>query len=225
MEGSVYMGKALRRKKTRPRKKRLGIFLMSLVFVFVLLFTAFIIIDSKIFPLVLEVLENELVSTVNMSINESAAKTISQLELTSSDFYEKSESEDGKINSIAVNTVLINTICNQIAVDISENLNNIGPQKVSLPIGSIAGIKTLANIGPSYTVTALPMGNAVVDYNSSFESVGINQVNFQIWIKVDTKIKVVNPLQTAEINITRKLPLVNTIINNEIPAVYFNNPK
>lgn len=225
MEGSVYMGKAVRRKKTRPRRRRLRTFLLSVLFVLILSFIAFIIIDSKIFPLVLEVLENELVSTVNISINESAAKTISQLELTSSDFYEKSEGNDGKINSIAVNTVLINTICNQIAVDISENLNNIGPRKVSLPIGSIAGIQTLANIGPSYTVTALPMGNAVVDYNSSFESVGINQVNFQIWITVDTKIKVVNPLQSAEINISRRLPLVNTIINNEIPTVYFNNSK
>jgi len=66
------------------------------------------------------------------------------------------------------------------------------------------------------------MGNAQVDYETGFEAVGINQVNFQVWLKVDSVIAVVNPLQRQEITVSRKVSLVNTVITGEVPSVYLS---
>ena len=41
----------------------------------------------------------------------------------------------------------------------------------------------------SLTFTLLPQGIVDVDYETSFESVGINQINYKIWITISVDIK------------------------------------
>ena len=77
-----------------------------------------------------------------------------------------------------------------------------------------------SNTGPSIPFYLKPMGLASVDYETSFTAEGINQINFKIWINVAMDIKIVNPLRSETMSVSRKIMLVDTIINGTVPERY-----
>lgn len=216
-------------KKAKPWKKNnkkftgTKIFLFSLILVIV--FSYIIIqIDKKMLPSVISMSNLITKNKINQAISYSVSKVVTDLELNSSDFYKKSVDETGNLNSFSINTILVNDFCNKVSVNISNQLEIMGEEKISIPIGSLFSIKFLSNFGPKYSVKILPMGNSNVDYESSFESVGINQVNFQIWLKIDSDVQIVNPLQKEKITVSRKVSLVNTVMSGVVPPAYLNIP-
>ena len=65
-------------------------------------------------------------------------------------------------------------------------------------------------------------GSAYVDYDTSFESAGINQTNFKIWINVMINVRIVNPLVSKSVEVQRKIMLIDTVIKGDIPMGYLN---
>jgi len=158
---------------------------------------------------------------MNDTIYRSVNNIIKERNLSAADFYTKNDAGD----SLSVNTVLVSDLCNTAALDISNTLDSMGEQRISIPIGSVLSIKALANSGPAYTVSLLPAGNAEVNYESKFVAMGINQINFQVWLHVTSTVRIVNPIQSNVIEVDRDVPLVNTIISGDVPNSYFNvNP-
>lgn len=204
-------------KRPKPAK-----FLLIFSFILILLTLAVIETDKKAFPQIYEIAHIKSKNKMNTALNFSVTEISKELDLKASDFYYKSFDESGKVCDIAVNTILVNEFCALLAERLSERMLQMGNEAVSLPYGSLSGIRYLSNFGPEYTVYVTPMGDAFVDYESSFESVGINQVNFQIWLIVESSSKVVNPLQSMDIELSRKVALVNTVITGEVPATYLN---
>ena len=176
--------------------------------------------NQRIIPSVIEIVRIEAQSDINRLLNDSIKKISDELGLNSSDFYTKSVDNSGKINSFSVNTILINEVCARIAADVSAKLSDSSVQTISVPMGMLLGIDIFANKGLKYNVKILPKGNTLVDYETEFKSAGINQVNFQIWLTADSKIQIVNPLQGEEISVSRKIALVNAVINGEVPPAY-----
>ncbi len=200
-------------------KVRLVIFLSLIVILFSGIYF-FYLFDQKVMPSVISITEIAAQSKINDAIN--VAFEDSTRELGAQDFYTFGLNPSGSVESLTINTIMINNICSRVAAEISDKLAN-GEQEVSMPVGSIFGITALSNIGPLYKVSVVPMGTAFVDYESEFVSVGINQVNFQIWLNVNSTVRIVNPLQDKKITVSRKLALVNTVLSGKVPDVYFNS--
>jgi len=84
------------------------------------------------------------------------------------------------------------------------------------------GLDTLAQFGPHFSFSLAPIGNALVDYESSFTAVGINQTHFAVWLTVESTVRIINPVQSSEIIVNRTVSLVDTIISGEVPETYLN---
>ena len=210
-----------RAKKKSKRSK--AFYIISFIVIAVIAALAFIIrLDAMLFPVALQAAEITARSRMNEIINNSTIHAIDRHELVSGDFYSVSVNEEGQLNTLSVNTILINNLSNEIAVYMSRELMEMDNERVQIPYGALTGIRVMANMGPMYTVYLMPIGEVMVDYSSSFASVGINQVNFQVWLNVSARMSIINPLQSTEIVLDRKIPLVNTVINAEIPNVFFN---
>lgn len=206
--------------RSRSRKRISPLFIFSILLV--ILTISIVEADKKAFPQIYEIAHIKSKNKINTAINFSITEISKEMELKAPDFYFKSFDESGRVCDISVNTILVNEFCALLAERISSRLLHMGNEVVSLPTGSLSGIRYFANLGPDYTVYVTPMGDAFVNYDCSFESVGINQVNFQLWLIVDTSAKVVNPLQSQDINLSRKVALVNTVITGEVPDTYLN---
>jgi sporulation protein YunB len=208
-----------KQKKIKPAR---GILLAV---IFVLLFSlgyGYYRFDRRILPLVLAAFELRLKTTINNAIYSVVQDIIQERGVSSDDFYIYAREPDGSGPVLAVNTVLVNEICNAAALGISERLSNLPPEKIAVPIGMALGLDTLGQMGPKFTITLAPTGNAQVNYESRFGAVGINQAHFEVWLTVESTIRIINPVQSSTVVVVRDVSLVDTVISGVVPDTYLN---
>lgn len=209
-----------RRKRNRISIKLLKALLFFLCVVIVLLLV-FRIVSIRTMPLVNAIATLEARNRINKIILETINDTIVNGEVVTTDFYSKTEDTSGILTSLTVNTVLVNALCAELADNISEEFIAPDSKPISIPMGTLTGIDLLANLGPNYNVKVLPHGSAEVYYESRFESVGINQINFQVWLDVSVNMRIINPLLPDEIIVERRVPIVNTVFSGKVPENFF----
>jgi sporulation protein YunB len=191
--------------------------LVSLVALISLAIALTIVTNRAIMPAVITIANQRSVAIINDVINESLITTIHQFGLVSENFYNMTEDSEGQLASLSVDTILINQVAALLAVDISRQLSIDNPTPISVPLGMLTGIPVLASMGPDISVNIVPTGEARVEYETSFTSAGINQINFQVWLTVETNMRIVVPLQEDIIPVTRRVPLVNTVFAGTVP--------
>jgi len=176
--------------------------------------------DRRILPLALEAAEVHLQAEINSVINQVVHEIISERDITSANFIVQHSPVGDSGPVLSVNTVLVNDISNAVAMRISDKLNNLDAEIVSIPMGMAFRLDTLAQVGPRVTFRMAPIGNALVDYASSFTAVGINQVRLAVWLIVESEVRIINPVHSREILVNRHVSLVDTIISGVVPGTY-----
>lgn len=214
-------------KKRRKRKNykirlKIKIYLFIFILIFFLAFAIFIRqFEKYVVPSVIAISEKYATNMISLEINRSVEKTVNEMRVVTDDFLNKSFNKGGS-NFLDVDTILINNLCNSISVNLSQKLISINDTKMKLPIGIFSGFNAFYGVGPKFSTYVSTTGDAQVDYETKFESVGINQINFQVWLKIDTKVRIINPLCKKDISVSRKLMLVNTVFNGQVPGTYLN---
>ena len=173
-------------------------------------------------PTAIKVSQKYATNIISQEINKSVEKTITSLRLHTNDFFNKNVNKDTNKTYLDVDTILINNVCAKVSDELSKNLKNINDTKIDLPIGVFSGISAFSEFGPPFTVCLSSIGDAIVDYETNFQSVGINQINFQVYLNISCSISIINPMYKKDIDVSRKLMLVNTIFDGEVPKTYLN---
>lgn len=200
--------------------KNSGFFKTARNITFLLLIIFFVISVAYIhfvMPISVKICQKYAITSINNIIQNSLYS--SSKNIKSEDFILRSDN-NGRLEYLSVNSMVVNNICAETASTVSQNLNNLTTSKIRLPLGVFTGLPILSHFGPSTTIRLQPIGDATADYETSMTQAGVNQVNFQVWINVHTTVSIVNPLWSKDLEITRKLTLVNTVFNGEIPKTY-----
>lgn len=199
-------------KKKQLRKILSVIFLSSCFFLF------FTILESQLIPPLKEISHMQCKSICNQIIDTAAVKIIKKLEIENTPLLLVSD----ETNDYRANAALINQFCSMFSSEITENLSAIENEKICIPLGAATGFSFFANTGPFIPFSLVPMGAARVDYESDFLSVGINQINYKIWLLLSMEIKIVNPLYHESITLERKIMLVDLVFSGKVPEQYFH---
>lgn len=197
-----------------------GFFKTARNITFLLLIIFFVISIAYIrfvMPISVKICQKYAITSINNIIQNSMYSASKNIK--SEDFILRSDN-NGRLEYLSVNSIIVNNICAETASTVSQNLNNLTTSKIRLPLGVFTGLPILSRFGPSTTIRLQPIGDATADYETSMTQAGVNQVNFQVWINVHTTVSIVNPLWSKDLEITRKLTLVNTVFNGEIPKTY-----
>ena len=200
--------------------KNSGFFKTARNITFLLLIIFFVISVAYIhfvMPISVKICQKYAITSINNIIQNSLYS--SSKNIKSEDFILRSDN-NGRLEYLSVNSMIVNNICAETASTVSQNLNNLTTSKIRLHLGVFTGLPILSHFGPSTTIRLQPIGDATADYETSMTQAGVNQVNFQVWINVHTTVSIVNPLWSKDLEITRKLTLVNTVFNGEIPKTY-----
>lgn len=200
--------------------RNIGFFKTARNITFLLLIIFFVISIAYIrfvMPISVKICQKYAITSINNIIQNSLYS--SSKNIKSEDFILRSDN-NGRLEYLSVNSMIVNNICAETASTVSQNLNNLTTSKIRLPLGVFTGLPILSHFGPSTTIRLQPIGDATADYETSMTQAGVNQVNFQVWINVHTTVSIVNPLWSKDLEITRKLTLVNTVFNGEIPKTY-----
>ena len=197
-----------------------GFFKTARNITFLLLIIFFVISIAYIrfvMPISVKICQKYAITSINNIIQNSMYSASKNIK--SEDFILRSDN-NGRLEYLSVNSIIVNNICAETASTVSQNLNNLTTSKIRLPLGVFTGLPILSHFGPSTTIRLQPIGDTTADYETSMTQAGVNQVNFQVWINVHTTVSIVNPLWSKDLEITRKLTLVNTVFNGEIPKTY-----
>lgn len=213
------------KKRKFKRKKLFKIPFFSLTILCILIWLIYLFIlqfENEVLPTAIKVSQKYATNIISQEINKSVEKTITSLRLHTNDFFNKNVNKGTNKTYLDVDTILINNVCAKVSDELSKNLKNINDTKIDLPIGVFSGISAFSEFGPPFTVCLSSIGDAIVDYETNFQSVGINQINFQVYLNISCSISIINPMYKKDIDVSRKLMLVNTIFDGEVPKTYLN---
>ena len=202
------------RKRKRNRKKRNILPILLPAFLTVL---CLFLLEKSLLPPLKEISHMQCKAAANHIIDEAAANALADMELDAAALLQ--EGTDGE--SYTANTALVNQFCALLSRDITEQLNELPKEVIPIPLGAVTHWGILANKGPKIPFTLLPMGAVRVDYETAFSSVGINQMNYKIWLAVQLELRIVNPLYQEDITLDRKIMLADLVFSGKVPEHYF----
>lgn len=130
--------------------------------------------------------------------------------------------EQGKIQMIKINIILVNEIASDVAIKIQEAINNYDKSNFHIRLGTFTGTKLLSGRGPKVEIKMSTTGNVATDLISEFSQAGVNQTLHRIYLKVDCSISILTPFDTIEETITNQVLLAEAVIVGEVPSTYYN---
>lgn len=216
------MGKRLIDSKLGDFKRIIITFI--LIFIVSVFIGSFIYVDNNLRPTITVLAETKAMELANRSINKAVGDIVKDKINYSDLIYTKLDSQ-GKISMIQSNTVLMNQVASDVALEIQNELKQVKTTTSYIPIGTALKSPILAKYGPQLKVSIQPIGTVSVDFKTSFESAGINQTRHTIYLEVKTQVKVVIPLTTSTKEVKAQIPICETIIVGDVPESYVNVPK
>jgi len=200
------------------------IVIFSIIFGLSVLIGSFIYVDNSLRPTITVLAETKALELANRSINKAVGEIIKDKINYSDLMYTKIDAE-GKITMIQANTIMMNKIASDVALQIQEELKQVKTTTSYIPIGTALGSPILAKYGPQLKVSIQPIGTVSVDFKTDFESSGINQSRHRIYLESKTVVKVVIPLTTSTKEVKVQIPICETIVIGDVPNSYVNIPE
>ncbi|MEF9990972.1 MAG: sporulation protein YunB [Romboutsia sp.] len=210
-------------KQKRDNLKK-NTFIIIAIFILSVLIGSFLYIDRTLRPTITVLAETKALELANKSINKSVAQMV-EGKINYEDLMNVQLNSNGSISYIQANTIMMNEIASQIALEIQQELKKVKSTTAYIPIGTALGSPILAKYGPKLKISIEPIGTVNVDFQTQFESSGINQTRHTIYLEAKTKVKVVIPLTTSTKEVNTKIPICETIIVGDVPNSYLNIPQ
>lgn len=210
-------------KKFKAKKKKNLILrtikIYIIIFIVTVITTALIIekLEERIEPLVYELAQVYSINLLNTLIAKTTREEILEKNYVNSDFYSYKVDEEGYITLFEVNSILINNITTNISTALQKELIDTSEKFISIPIGEVFLVEYFSDFGPTYKYGIIPIGYGVIDYETKFTSVGVNQTNFQVFLNVKADMKIVNPLYEKDFTVEKKVILLDTVIGGKVP--------
>ena len=194
-------------------KKFFSIFIIILIAII-----TFYSIYKSITP-IFEVLCIEKVRSIGTYImNDASNKVLDNLDYKN--IVSLEENEGNRV--LKTDVVIINKIASDIALEAEKQFKELENEKIAIPIGALLGNKYLAGTGPNINIQVIPAGNILTEIKNEFESKGINQTVYRIYLELTSKVSIVSQHKTIEENIVNQVLLVETVIVGEVPDSYYN---
>ena len=209
-------------KRVRKRKnKKIAI---SLFFIVLGICLSAAAINRQIAPNIDAVSRLKAQGIVNMMISETIQETFSVLE-KKKDLYDIQYGDDGKVQTVQANTVLINQAMSDLTICLQEKYDALEPQCVHIPLGSVLGSLLLSQTTRGVEISILPLSVSKCDYVTGFESQGINQTKYKIFVEIESDVRILQPFSQENFSINSKMLVSEIVILGDVPENYVHVPK
>lgn len=215
------------RKGKNNKRKLFAYTYIVIIFTLLLVIYGFVLVDQRIKPTVLTIAEITAKQVASKAINESINAKITD-DIKYQDLYFLRTDNEGNITFMQSNTILMNTLAAEVALEVQRRMQEIGSRDdtiIRIPLGNIFGSQLLAQYGPKIKVKVTTIGRVNVDFYTEFEQSGINQTRHKIYLTVNTQVKTIIPFISKTMPIQSTVPIAETIIVGKVPDNYINVPK
>ncbi len=211
------MKRRLIKSKTSDFKRVILTFVI--ISLFLMITVGFMYVDKSLTPTIKVLAETKAEEIASRSINKAVGDIIKD-KINYSDLVLTKSDANGKISMVQSNTILMNQIASDVAIQIQNELKKAKTTTSYIPIGTALGSPILAKYGPQVKVSIEPIGTVNVNFSTKFEDAGINQTRHRIYLEVKAQVNVVIPLSTEPKEVKAQVPICETIIIGEVPQSY-----
>lgn len=205
---------------TKRSKIRLSIkhpkIILVIITICVLFNTILYFFDKNILPAVLSIGEEKLRREATTIINETALDIYSK-DFNYNDMIITEKDNDGNITMLRADTVKLNYLSAKLVLASNDKIGELEEIGLKVPMGYVTKNLIFYNLGPKVDIKMTQIGNITSNYESVFESAGINQTRHKIYLNVNMKMKLIVPLNSRDVEITSQIPISETIIVGKIP--------
>ena len=213
-----------RRKKSRSRC-RPGKTSAVVLAVFAAVFISVVcLMHSIVGPNIEETARIKATAIVSRTVNQALAEELEKINDGDSLFDEKRNSS-GTLEMVQADSVRINMLMSQLSMNIQDRFSDMGREDFQVSLGTLLGSRVLSQTGPYVTVTVVPMSVSSMDFKTEFETQGINQTKYKIYVILECRVKMLAPFSTGIFKTKNTVLAAETVILGSVPDSYVQVPK
>lgn len=125
-------------------------------------------------------------------------------------------------NILKTDVKVINKIATEISLEVEQKIKELEKEEIKISLGALTGIKYLMGIGPNIKIKIIPSGNMETQIKNEFESKGINQTVYRIYLELTCNIDIVTGYKTISNKIQNHVLMVETVVVGDVPNAYYN---
>lgn len=203
--------------KSRERFRKLGVKLIAAALV---ILGTTLLIDLSLRPIVETVNAYECHTAVSSVINQAVLAELEREDVNYSQMVTLTTNGDGEVTSIETNTLNINRLKTCVAARIEREIGRLSDISISIPVGTLTGLKLLHGHGFCVGMTISPLGCANTTIISEFSDAGINQTRHRIIIEIDTEVDAIIPGFSSRVPVSTSIVAAETIVVGRVPDAY-----
>lgn len=213
----------MRRRPKRDRKNS-GKWFACLILLMVLALYSVVFTEKIIKPNVAAIAEVKVKAMITQIVNDAVREEfktnsgISELLTIKTD-------QEGNITYVESNTIAMNNLASKLTQTVQNQYKWKDAVSLNVPAGSIVGSQILSQVGPDISLKVLPIGMSRVNFKTEFESMGINQTKYKVFLQMDSQARVLAPFSINNIEVQNTILVAEAIIVGEVPQSYVNVPK
>lgn len=201
---------ARKKRSTGKKRKRLLCFLLLTA---ALLF----FLELRLKPIAASVAEVQARAMAAEIVNQSVYEVLEETGIDSESLETINCSSGNRITSVTSDAVMTNRLKTAVTLRIQNRLSEISSRRVDIPLGTLIGSELTNGQGPSLPIYISLSGSVTSDFESSFESGGLNQTVHKLSIVVTTELHIMLPLGTADTTVTTSVLVGETVIVGDVP--------
>ncbi|WP_312091902.1 sporulation protein YunB [Aminipila sp.] len=161
---------------------------------------------------------------VSYAINEATCKQFFKEATKIDDLLIINTDNEGSIELVQSNTIAMNILAAELGKEIKQMYRNMEPTEMKVPLGTILGSQLMSQSDVSVNMKVLPISVSNIEFLSEFESQGINQTKYKVYLSLTSKVKVMAPFSSNTLEIHNVVLVSEAVILGKVPNSYVNVP-
>ncbi|HIT22110.1 MAG TPA: sporulation protein YunB [Candidatus Scybalousia intestinigallinarum] len=235
----------LRKKKAHFKMRKRHLFLFTMIGVVITVIFSLYHINRHFTPLLFEMAELEIQKFSTIMVNKAIAQVLED-KINTDELFETVKSEDGSIQTIDFNPVVVNQVLNLATTVVQNNLkllehgelDAIGIYDMDLPeeriedlergiieripMGVLTKNAILANFGPEIPIRLRYVGDVNSNVTTKITPYGINNAMVEVGVHLEMTAQIILPFVTEKMVLECDIPLAIKMVQGSVPTYYGN---
>lgn len=182
----------------------------------------FRLLSLRLCPLIKTMAVSKTVNLISLAISEETDLSLAAEGLGYKDFVEMETDSSGRVTSLSVRSDKSIAFRRQVVQGLTARLEQIGPDELFIPLGSLTGVVFFSALGPSVRIRIQSVGNVTAEYINEFTAAGVNQTRHSVYLSISATVYLLIPGEVVPVSVTDRVCVAETVIIGDVPDTYLN---
>ena len=190
-----------------------------LIVVFALLLLGCIYCESVVAPFMTQYTVMKGQQTMTELFNQTVNSKMAELNLSNDNLMSLTYSNDGKVQSLNTDVVVLNKLKGEVTDELSRLLSEKYEYAVDIPLGSLFKSEFLSGSGKCLRFNNVVTGDVKSEFRSEFETGGVNQTIHRLYIDLTGDLLIIGGGEQIPIELTSSVLVGETVLVGNVPTV------